>query len=487
MPMFSIITFRNEGPIKTWQAVRATNVHNARTKPLAHAMSDAPPPKHLIGTGDLERDVKRKLRAVQIDPDQLRKNGVIAYEAILSASPAFFEAGTEIDRAERLDAWTKAQVAWAMERYGAHRIASLVLHEDEKTPHCHLVVLPLDVKSDKRCSDKSAMRWKLVGRTISGPGRFDEVQDVYSGAMAQFGLVRGIRDSKRKHEPVPVYLKRMAAKEAAVDDAQRQLNVGLGEVAVERHQNGRDRETLDAGFAELMRTADLTRDNRDRVAADAAALEAAKKAHAALSAMQVRDLDAARQQLAFERQAAEADIAAQRRELDDERAALKREEVTRAAKVAEDERRLAADQALLEQQLASLSRDRIALGRIEAQQRADTVKMKRAMEAATTLQNEAEQDRAEAAMDRGRARAMADKIELHRKHLLPTFQAAAEFRKRLDVVLDRPLTSAAVTARAAAVALQSAAKAVAPPAHELRDRVLASYALIQQRGQSMGM
>lgn len=193
MTRFAIITFRDKGPLKNWQAIRAGNVHNARTQPLAHAMPDAPRPKHLVGTGNLERDVKRQMRATSIDPMRLRKNGVIAYEAILTASAVFFDTGTPEERKQRLDAWTKVQVDWAMKRYGPHRVMSMVLHEDEKVPHIHLIVLPLEVKSDKHCTDKAAMPWKLVGRTISGLGKFDEVQDVYSETMAQFGLVRGAK------------------------------------------------------------------------------------------------------------------------------------------------------------------------------------------------------------------------------------------------------------------------------------------------------
>ncbi|MHA0333652.1 plasmid recombination protein [Sphingomonas aquatilis] len=479
MPMFAIITFRNEGPIKTWQAVRATNVHNARTKPLAHAMPGAPPPKHLIGTGDLERDVKQKLRAVKIDPDRMRKNGVIAYEAILTASSAFFDTHTEVERAERLAAWTKAQVAWAMERYGAHRIASMVLHDDEKTPHCHLVVLPLDVKSDKRCTDKAAMRWKLVGRTISGPGRFDEVQDAYSAAMAQFGLVRGVRDSKRKHEPVPVYLKRMAAKEAAVDDAKRELSVGLEEVAVQRHQNGRDRTALDAGFAELARVAGTTRDDRERIAADAAALEAAKIAHAALSAMQVREIDASRERLAFDRQAADAEIAARRRELDDERAALKKEKAAHAARVAEDERRLAADGAMVRSQLARLTEMEDELQRDMAAQRDDR-------DAAAAARKEAAADRAAAAAERASVREVADKLNAHRDRLLPTMRAARDFRLQIAALKGQALTPVASSTRAAVDALSRAASDAHVPPGETRPDVVAMYDRIRRQGAAIG-
>lgn len=217
-PEFAIVTFRRSGPIKTVSAVQATNVHNARTKPLKHAIVGAPKPRFLVGTNDLLKDITRALADVEIDIRKLRKNGVLAYEAILSASAAFFDRGTEEERAVRLEQWIKDQVAWATERYGARRVVSMVLHLDEKVPHIHLVILPLTVTVDGRRSDQTP-RWGLVGRTISGPGMYDQVQDDYAAAMAHFGLVRGIKGSGRKHEPVVVYLARMAAKEKELDAA----------------------------------------------------------------------------------------------------------------------------------------------------------------------------------------------------------------------------------------------------------------------------
>jgi len=216
---FAIITFRDDGPIKTWSDMRGANVHNARTKPIEHAVPGAPAPEHLIGSGDLVADVKARLRRVGINPERMRKNGVIAYEAIMTASPAFFEKGDTEAREKRLRDWTAAQVAFARERYGAHRIASLVLHLDEKTPHIHLVVLPLEVKSDRRRREPRELQWSLVGRTISGPGQFDRLQDEYSAAMAPFGLVRGIAGSGRKNEPMAAFIARTEREQREAEQA----------------------------------------------------------------------------------------------------------------------------------------------------------------------------------------------------------------------------------------------------------------------------
>lgn len=482
MSKFAIITFRDEGPLKNWQAIRAANVHNARTKPLAHAMPDAPPPVHLIGRGDLEKDVKRLLRGAKLDPTRLRKNGVIAYEAILSASAEFFDQGSPEERSKRLAAWTAAQVEWATERYKVFRVASMVLHVDEKTPHIHLVVLPLEVKADGRCTDKKAMRWGLVGRTISGPGMFDEVQDAYGAAMAGFGLVRGIRGSGRKHEPVPVFLARMKAKEQEVDQTRDQLRLDLAAVAVDRERNGRDRMVLNAGLAELARAAAAGRIEQERIAREALALEAARAAH-------VRSMDEGRQRLAADNHAAQVAAAAERRRMNEERAALEKDKADHAAAAAEAQRRNAADREAVRSQLATVVAMEAELKRDMAKQRAETAATKRALSAAVAMQQEAEADRAAAAEDRAAAAAeriavrnRAKKLDAHSDRLLPTLRAAHHFRQQVSALKGQPLTPMASATRAAVDALSRASMAVAPPPHEVRPEVLAQYAHIQRQG-----
>ena len=218
---FAIITFRDTGPVKTWSDMRGAQIHNARTKPIEHAVPGAPAPEHLIGTGDLVADVKARLRGAKLDPDRLRKNGVIAYEAVMTASPGFFSAGTTDEQNRRRSQWKRAQVSFAIDRWGSHRVASMVLHLDEKTPHIHIVIVPLDVKSDRRRIDKS-VRWGLNGRTISGPGQFDRLQDDYATAMAGFGLVRGVAGSGRKHEPMARFMDRTAKAREAAEVAERE-------------------------------------------------------------------------------------------------------------------------------------------------------------------------------------------------------------------------------------------------------------------------
>lgn len=224
---FAIISFRDSGPLKTWAAVRSAQAHNSRERSLAHTVPF--PVRYVIGTSKLIDDVKAALRQHGIDPAKLRKNGVIAYEAVLTASPSFFKDMSDEERPEKFRRWYDAQRDFLLTKYGAHRVVSLVLHLDESTPHLHAVILPLTLGVDGRAKHP-AERWALVGRTICGPGEYDRLQDEYAKAMEPLGLVRGERKSGRKHKPVRDYMADLEAQAEANRQRAAELDADLAKV-----------------------------------------------------------------------------------------------------------------------------------------------------------------------------------------------------------------------------------------------------------------
>jgi len=450
--MFAVISFRDEGPIKSEAGLRAAEVHNSRLEPLLHAEPGAPPPRHLIGSGRLVADTRRMLRAVGIDPDRPRSNGVLAFEAILTASPAFYEHGTPAEREERLAKWIEAQVAWATKRYGPHRIVSLVLHLDELTPHMHLVVLPLECKPDKRRRNRS-VRWGLAGRTISGPGRYDAVQTHYAKAMAPFGLRRGEEKSGQKHRPVRAYLAELREKLEAAEQA-----LAVAEEANRDAQQQRNRAAA---------LGDLT---RQHVEAAATAREEAATARDAARSME-RALIGARDQLAAERQ-----------RLEDEREQLKREAAdadaavaTEREKLAQERQALAADRARLDRERAKIAVDRAKIARERREAANET-------EAAAAMRAEAESVKAAADADRTAADERGRLIGRHFDALRPTFRAAAAFRQQVDALKGKSLTPAASAAQTAMRNMMAAARTAQMPAEEVRPDIAAAYLDMRQRG-----
>lgn len=81
-----------------------------------------------------------------------------------------------------LEAWQKNATSWAQESFGKN-IANLVLHMDEKTPHMHLIVVPI-VKN------------KLTAKQFFTPANSAKWQASYA---KKTGLKKGI-SSEKKHE-----------------------------------------------------------------------------------------------------------------------------------------------------------------------------------------------------------------------------------------------------------------------------------------------
>lgn len=227
MKIYSIISWDvKNGFIKTWDKMRSVEIHNGRGTPLAHVVDGAPPPEYLLGSPRIVADARQRLLDHGIDPDNRRREGVIAREVVLSASHEFFAAGSASDRADRLKKWKAAQVPFLTERFGGHRLVSVVLHRDEHTPHVHAVVLALKHAPDRQRGHE----WTLAGEVLAATGKWAQDQTAYAQSMAPFGLSRGKEKSDNKHKPYGERMSEIDAVHAAVqierqDLAERQAAV----------------------------------------------------------------------------------------------------------------------------------------------------------------------------------------------------------------------------------------------------------------------
>ncbi|MEG8032690.1 plasmid recombination protein [Sphingomonas aurantiaca] len=258
---FGIVTFDNRGPIKSWSQLVAVQAHNNRETTELHCDPDGPEPLHLIGNGSLVADTKARLNECEIDPDSLRKNVALAYEAVLSASHPYFAGLTEEEEADRLAAFLVAVLAFVKAAWKRVQIVSLVLHRDEYTPHFHIVLLPLVQKIYRRWPERGEA-WALNGRAISGPGEYQRVHDLYAAHMAPLGLKRGVSRSRMKYRPYAAELGELDAAKAKAVDAAAASEKAMAEVREERarltaewfeqhEQQKRIRTELDARKAQI--------------------------------------------------------------------------------------------------------------------------------------------------------------------------------------------------------------------------------------------
>lgn len=178
--------------IKDTGSLRGALAHNLRVSETPNA---DPTKKHLNSIPKGIRSMNAcQARFEQLLSDQkVRKNAVLAHEAIVSGSPEALGKMTREDQ----KAYFQEALSWLCKLHGGNdRLVSVAVHYDEKTPHMHAIFVPLDSKN------------KLNSRSILGghAGRLRELQTDFAVEVSEkHGLHRGLMRSKAKHTTLKEY------------------------------------------------------------------------------------------------------------------------------------------------------------------------------------------------------------------------------------------------------------------------------------------
>lgn len=148
-------------------------------------------------------------RIEEADIKKLRPGQNTALEIILTGSPETLNNLNE----EGLEKWVKESMEWAEKTWGKENIVTAVLHRDEKTPHIHLIVVPIVQGLSRRSKARDEML-KRAGMKVKTKKRNTtenrlSANEVYTQPRlyayhtsyakevgAHFGLKRGIRGEK---------------------------------------------------------------------------------------------------------------------------------------------------------------------------------------------------------------------------------------------------------------------------------------------------
>jgi hypothetical protein len=188
--------------------------HIDRVEGKEHTFSNADPQrKHLNYSWDDNPGCSKPVHQALADRIQegytgetaIRKDAVKGLSLMLTGS---HEDMKVIEKEpEKFNAWLKANFKFVKDEFGKENIVRFVVHRDEKTPHIHAIVVPLQ---DGRLTAK-----KVLGNRIEMSQR----QDRYAQAMEPFSLSRGIKGSKAIHNSEGWYVGRQhAASEAVLSD-----------------------------------------------------------------------------------------------------------------------------------------------------------------------------------------------------------------------------------------------------------------------------
>lgn len=135
----------------------------------------------LLGSGDPYADLKKKLEGVQ-----RRKNSVVTVEVLLTASHEWFKTEQSVEDIQR------EALEFIKEKYGDNAYYA-ELHMDEKTPHIHVHVVPIELGTDARRKDKNEVVKKLNAKKMTSMESLRQTITDWAERMKPYGLIRGIQ------------------------------------------------------------------------------------------------------------------------------------------------------------------------------------------------------------------------------------------------------------------------------------------------------
>jgi hypothetical protein len=150
-----------------------------------------------IGSDDLWKDVQARIQEAGIT--KIRKDGVLAIEHLITASPEHFDFNKKVNEKGQAELWgqtgrwkafEKASIEWLQDRYGKENLVNVTVHKDEQTPHLHAVVVPIQ---NGKLNCKSY---------LGGRDKLREMQSSFAQKVKDQGLERGIEGSKAQHTEV---------------------------------------------------------------------------------------------------------------------------------------------------------------------------------------------------------------------------------------------------------------------------------------------
>ena len=212
-PALAVLRFAK---LRTMGKLAVASQHNTRTADSGLSHTTPPPdgPGIVLLDGQADAAAAWHERAAAVGLGKPRRDAVLAVEMVMSASPSWFAAATPDERAD----WTSRSMEYARATFGPANILQAVRHDDEETPHIHVLAIPLEQKERARAGRPRKGRegakrapvlsWGLnADRILAGPEALRQHQTDYAATVADLGIRRGRpkRDTKAQHKPAATY------------------------------------------------------------------------------------------------------------------------------------------------------------------------------------------------------------------------------------------------------------------------------------------
>lgn len=212
------------GKIKSAASVKGMLKHNFRTIDTPNADAELTPSNQHVAAKSVDDGMRLYRDRL---PDKIRKNAVHAIDYMITTSP---EATKEANAA-----CLREGLAWVAEKHGKENIIMASKHNDETTPHMHIVVVPIDEKG------------KLNARSFIGGSkhRMSDLQDEFINRIQGKGidLDRGIKGSRAKHQTIKEW---NASREAIENTTESQIKAAIADHLTPRKKSFLKESELEA-------------------------------------------------------------------------------------------------------------------------------------------------------------------------------------------------------------------------------------------------
>jgi len=188
--------------IKTQAHALAATAHNYRQRPVPNAELDEDRPnREYLNHEQKDYWSLAEARIQEAGVKRVRSDSVRAMEIILTGSPEGFVRDKEGRAADYSKSkWAQDNLHFLQKQFGKENVVSFTLHQDEKTPHIHAVVVPITEKKT------------LSADQLFNPQSLRQLQTEYAETMREHGMSRGVEHSQAQHQP----MRRLYGQEAQV-------------------------------------------------------------------------------------------------------------------------------------------------------------------------------------------------------------------------------------------------------------------------------
>lgn len=191
--------------LKTPGNVGASIRHAFRTRETPNADQERTPQNMHKGAQTCEQAMGQFKKLL---PEKVRSNGVRCIEYLVTASP---EALEKMTKKQQLAYFSEA-LGWLQEKHGKNLFYAGI-HTDEKTIHMYAYAVPIDERGKLNCR-----------AFLGGRDKLRAMQDSFAESVGKkFGLMRGIRGSRARHQTVKSYYGKLAQIEEAIKPPKRKM------------------------------------------------------------------------------------------------------------------------------------------------------------------------------------------------------------------------------------------------------------------------